>query len=122
MRVQNSEYPNFMNKEDPKFARFTNTLDNLLELLRASGFGSNASHTEGTSTEEENLLWSSGVMSIKTPKGLLRAAFYFRGKCFCLRGGQEHRDFSISQLECLQRPDRYVYHENSSKNKQGGIR
>ena len=40
------------------------------------------------------------------------------GKCFCLRGGQEHRDLCPSRL---QSPDRYMYKEKASKNRQGGI-
>ncbi len=43
------------------------------------------------------------------------------GKCFCLRGGQEHRVLALSQLQRLESPDRYVYKEKSSKNRQGGI-
>ena len=42
-------------------------------------------------------------------------------KCFCLRGGGEHRDLCISQLQRLRNPDRYVYSEKSSKNRQGGL-
>ena len=34
---------------------------------------------------------------------------------------QEHRDLGISQLQRLYNPDRYVYKENASKNRQGGI-
>ncbi len=122
MRTQNAAYPNFMNKQDPAFTRFTNTMDNLFKSLRAAGVGSCSNPTEGISNDEEKLLWSSGVLDTKTPKGLVRAAFYYCGKCFCLRGGQEHRELSLSQLERLQNPARYVYRENASKNKQGGIR
>ena len=32
-----------------------------------------------------------------------------------LRGGEEHRSLKLSQFECLQDPDCYVYHENCSK-------
>ena len=71
MRIHNSEYPNFLNKKDPAFTRFLNTLDNLFNSLRSDGIGAKSSHTEGLSIEEENLLWSSGVLDTTTPKGLL---------------------------------------------------
>ena len=60
-------------------------------------------------------------MNVTTPKGLLRAAFFVCGKCFCLRGGEEHRALGLSQLQRLKNPNRYVYVENSSKNRPGGL-
>ena len=47
--------------------------------------------------------------------------FFYMGKCFCLRGGQEYCDLCPSQLQRLQSPDRYMYKEKASKNRQGGI-
>ena len=40
---------------------------------------------------------------------------------FCLRGGQENRELKLSMLERLNKPDRYLYRENSSKNRKGGV-
>ena len=100
---------------------FTRTLDNLFKSLRSKVVGSTTSATESISAEEEDLLWSSAVLNTDTPNGLVRAAFFVVGKCFCLRGGQEHRQLRLSQLQRLHDPDWYVYHEHSSKNKQGGI-
>jgi hypothetical protein len=92
-------------------------LDNLIKSLRSKGIGSSSSPEYLMKRRR-----SSGVFSTTTHKGLLRAAFYYCGKCFFLRGGMEHRNLALSQLERLQEPDRYVYRENFSKNKQGGIR
>ena len=36
-------------------------------------------------------------------------------------GGQEHHDLQLSQLKRLYCPDRYVYYENTSKNRKGGL-
>ena len=55
------------------------------------------------------LLWSSDVLNIDSPKGLLRAVFFYCGKCFCLHGGQEHSELTLSQLECHHNPDCYIY-------------
>lgn len=38
-----------------------------------------------------------------------------------MRGGQEHRFLCISQLQRLTNPDRYIYVENGSKNRSGGL-
>ena len=92
-----------------------------MKSLRADGIGANSLHTEGISSDEDNQLWTSGVLNMNTPKGLLRAVYFYNGKCFCLRGGQEHCDLGISQLHRLYNPDRYIYRENASKNRQGGI-
>ena len=45
------------------------------------------------------------------------AAFFVVGKMICLRGGQEHRGLQLSQLKRYE--DRYVYYENTSKNRNG---
>ena len=121
LRTENPSYPNFLDKENPVFSTFRITVDNLFKVLRSSGVGATSSHTEGISNEEEETLWNSGVFNTNTPLGLLRAVFYYNGKCFCLRGGQEHRELGISQLTRHQKPDRYVYNENSSKNRKGGL-
>ena len=87
---ENSEYPNFLDKNDATFATFQTALDNVFKNLRVGGVGSKARHTESISIEDENRLWDSGAINTRTPLGLLRAVFYYNGKCFCLRGGQEH--------------------------------
>ena len=121
MRSENPIYLNFLNGSLPEFSTFTTTLDNLMKDLRASGVGATSNHTEGISREEEELLWSTGVLNNCTPMGLLRAVFFYNGKVFCLRGGQEHRCLKLSQLERLHNPERYLYRENSSKNRKGGL-
>ena len=120
MKSLNPSYPNFLEKS-PEFVEFHRTLDNLFRKLRTDGIGSESKHTPSISIQEENMLWSSGVVNTSTPKGLLRAMFYYNGKSFVLRGGQEHRDLKISQFTRLTHPNRYVYTENSSKNRAGGL-
>ena len=101
MRAENPEYPNVIDKTDPAFTSFCTTLDNLYKCLRGSGVGTNSKHAEEISNDEEKLLWDTGVLNSDTPKGLLRAVFFYNGKCFCLRGGQEHRNLGILQLKRL---------------------
>ena len=60
-------------------------------------------------------------MSTENPKSLLRAVFYLNGKNFCLRGGEEHHGLKIRQLKKEREPLCYVYTENASKNRTGGL-
>ena len=120
MSMENPKYPNFLDREDSSFTSFLLTLDNLFKSLQSDGVGAESAQTKNISNEEESLLWSSGVINVETPKGLLQAVFYFNGKCFCLRGGQEHRDLGVSQLQRLYKPERYLYSEIASKNRPGG--
>jgi len=66
------------------------------------------------------MLWDAGVLNTHTPLGLQNAVFYAIGKTFCLRGGQEHRTLKLSQLQ--RDSDKYVYHENVSKNRNGSFK
>ena len=59
---------------------------------------------------------------------MLRAVFFYNGKNFCLRGGQEHRNLKFSQITRDVVPVNgqprvsYVYKENGSKNRSGGLK
>lgn len=102
MRSANSESPNFLDKKDPRFKLLHNTLDTLFHNLHSEGIGRQTKHAEVISLEEEEKLWKSQVMNLERPRGLLNAAFYIAGKMFCLRGGQEHRELRLTQLERLE--------------------
>jgi len=58
--------------------------------LCKEGVGADSKQTATITVEEENLLWSKGVLDSRTPKGLLNAVFFYNGKNFTLRGGQAH--------------------------------
>ncbi len=70
------------------------------------------------SKEEEQQLWSTGALGVQDPVSLQRAVFFSNGKNFCLRGGNEHREFKLSQLK--KEVGGYRYTENASKNRAGG--
>ena len=121
MRCRNVSCPNFLDTGNPKFASFHNALDNVFRQLRSKGVGAEARQTEALSKEDEEALWKSGVLGYSSPKHLLRTVFFLNGKNFCLRGGAEQRDLKISQLKRLTDPPMYVYTENHSKNRAGGL-
>ena len=39
------------------------------------------------------------MINSDSPTGLLRAVFFYNGKNFCLRGGIEHCNLKISQIQ-----------------------
>ena len=121
MRTINPLCPNFLDTSNLSFSSFHTALDNIFRDLRLKGVGSGSKVTEAFTKDEEDLLWSSGALSTETPKGLLRAVFFLNGKNFCLREGEEHRQLKISQLQKVADPPRYIYTENASKNRGGGL-
>ena len=122
MRQLNCMCLNFLDKGDKRFKPLHNTLDAHFHKLHSDGIGIKVKHAEVITGEEEMKLWSSGEMALDTPVALQNAVFYTVGKFFCLRGGQEHRSLRISQFIRLEEPDRYVYHENTSKNRNGSFK
>ena len=62
---------------------------------------------------------SSEFLGTSTPLALLRSVFYYNGKVFCFRGGDEHRQLKFSQLKRVSKG--YIYTENGSKNRSGGV-
>ena len=58
-------------------------------------------------------------MGTRSPASLLRAVFFYNGKDFCLRGGEEHGSLKLSQFTRTE--NGYAYTENASKNCQSGV-
>lgn len=121
MKSLNASCPNIMDVKNSEFSPLHTALDNVFRDLRSDGIGSSSKAAEVFTREEENELWSKGILGVNTPKALLRAVFFLNGKNFCLRGGEEHRSLKISQLKREFNPNRYVYTENLSKNRSGGL-
>ena len=83
------------------------------------GVGAVVNHVAVVTPEEENKLWESKVIGVHTPLALVRAVFFYVGKVFCIRGGQEQRHLKRSQFKRSYNPDCYTYVENGSKNHTG---
>ena len=121
MRSVDPDCPNFLDTKDSRFKGMHNVIDAYFRSLRQDGIGAEVKHTSLVSKQEENALWEQGVLGLDSPLSLLRAVFFYNGKNFCLRGGKEHRELKLSQLVREKEPDRYVYIENGSKNRSGGL-
>ena len=96
-------------------------MDALFHQLHSDGIGVQTKHSEILKEDEEKM-WSAGVMGLTTPRSLQNAAFFVVGKMFSLQGGVEHRKLKLSQLKRNHDPDHYVYHENVSKTNSGSFR
>ena len=112
---------NIFDHDNSDFKLLYNTCDSYFRELREEGIGS---HSKPVTREDEERMWSSGVISVSMPKGLLIAVFFLNGKNFALRGGNEHRSLKLSQISQNISPEgkvRYTYTENCSKNHAGGF-
>ena len=92
-------HPTFLPKMILHFTRCIRQWTLSIKKLWSSGVGAQKQPTETFSKEEENTLWESGVLGTDNPKSLLRAVFFGNGKNFRLRGGSEHRDLRLSQIQ-----------------------
>ena len=119
MRDVNPDSANFLDKRDARFSMLHKSLDSLFRELRTKIIGAIVQHAQPFTKEEEQLLWERRVLGTSTPKSLLNAVFYLNGKNFCLRGGEEHRRLTISQIVRQQDPNCYIYTETGSKNRKG---
>ena len=111
--------PNFMNRKDTSFRELTGAIQVRFRELREQGIGAVVKHAAIVSESEEDALWKSGVVGTDDPLALQRAVFYYVGKVFCLRGGQEQRNLKPSQFVRSSDPDRYTYVEQGSKIRSG---
>ena len=66
-------------------------------------------------------MWEKKILDVESPKGLLRAVFFYVGKVRCLRVGDEQCKLKTSQFTCSSNQDIYKYVENRSKNRSGGL-
>ena len=111
--------PNFMNKKDGTFKDLYGALQVRYRELRQAGIGADVKHSPIVTKEEEDTLWTTGVLGDEDPVALQRAVFFYVGKVFCIRGGEEQRSLKQSQFARSHDPDCYTYIENGSKNKSG---
>ena len=84
---------------NPHFKQVHMVLDRLFHELHSKGIGAVRRQSEIITATEESLLWEKGEMGTHSPSALLNSVFFYNGLNFVLRGGDEHRDLKISQLQ-----------------------
>ena len=111
--------PNFMNRKDPQFRELTGAIQVKFRELREQGVGAVVKHASVVTPAEESIFWERQVIGDHSPVALQRAVFFYVGKVFCLRGGEEQRSLKPSQFVRTTNPDCFTYVENGSKNHSG---
>ena len=113
--------------EDSVFKPVKNFCDSIFKRLQAKDIGTETKATPVIIEAKEDKLWHAGVVSLDNPPGLLRPTFFYNGMNFCLRGGMEHHNLKLSQIQKeTSMVDRntintYVYQEFGFKYNQAGF-
>ena len=81
--------PNFMDRKNPHFRDLTGALQVKCRELREKGVGALVKHAAVITPDEEERFWETKVLGVHSPVALQRAVFFYVGKVFCLRGGEE---------------------------------
>ena len=119
----------FSDPENGQFRELHNVLERRYKALHEQGISATVGKARVITQDEENQLWTSGVLGPHNPSSLLNAMFYYNGLFFVLRGGQEHRNLKLSQIVVKSVPnpeklsemiDVVEYTEHGSKNRPGG--
>ena len=115
--------PSLVNKKEREinYPRLHNAMDGHFKQLRCMGVGVQHTRAQVITLEDENKLWSMGILGTHSPKSLLNTVFFYNGKNFMLRGVEEHFSLRFGQLVRRSAPVRYTYFEHGSKNHQGGV-
>ena len=122
MLGENHLLPKFMDRHNAVFRPIHNACDSVYHSLHTSGVRTSVRHTSIISEEEESKLWECGILGTDNPKSLQRAVFYYVGKRFCIRGGEEQRRLGPSQFIRSSNPDCITYFECGSKNNSGTLK
>ena len=97
IRTEKKNNLNIIN--DSTFLPLKNLLDSLYRRLHSEGVGCSVKKTEALTDNDEDSLWTAGILDPHTAEGLLNCVFFLNGKNFCLRGGLEHWNLSPTQLQ-----------------------
>lgn len=108
-RIDDPTAPNFLSSSNPQFRPLHESLEATFRRLKETEVPSEAKNPQPLTSEEEELLWTSGSLSCSTPKGLLRAVYFLNVKHLGLVGGNKHRLLKLSQFKRLNNPPRYTF-------------
>ena len=109
------------------FCDFRASLDAEMKQLQAMGIGNKNKQAEILTVENEEILWSKGLLGDHMPQSLLDTIVYCNGLFFALRSGREHRQLRCSScqievVECSGERPYLKYTEDISKNHHGGLK
>ena len=105
---------------------FQDSLDAEMKRLTAKGLGCEIKQAEPITKDEEQLMWTKGVLCDTDPKTLQNTLFFLIGKFFALRSGEEHRSLTFDQIRVLKGSDKehskLLYTSFGEKNYAGGLK
>ena len=87
--------------QDSQYKAFQDSLDARMKNLTRSGLGITVKQAKPILEDEEEILWSKGLLGDSDPKILVNTLVFLFGKYFALRSGEEHRSLSFAQLEVV---------------------
>ena len=113
---------------DDKFCFLRDALDAMMKESASDGLGLTKKQDEVITLDEEEQLWSKGVLGDSNPQQLLDTIVYLFGIHFALRGGSEHRRLRSENSQIVKGKDKRTgleyleYREDISKTNAGGLK
>ena len=77
--------PNLVDKKEREinYPRLHNTIDGQFKQLRCMGVGVQHTRAQVITLEDDNKLWSMGILGTHSPKSLPNTVFFYNGKNLC---------------------------------------
>ena len=100
----------------------------MMKESASDGLGLTKKQGEIITLDEEEQLWSKGVLGDSSPQQLLDTLIYLFGIHFALRGGSEHRRLRLENSQIVKGKDKRTgleyleYREDISKTNAGGLK
>jgi len=111
--------------KDREFVNSRKVLEGKASFLREQGYGKRTRASKALTTEDEELLWSKGLLGSQSPKSLIATMWFLLTQHFGLRGRPEHHDMYVEDFSFSKDDngvDYITYEENPTKTRQGGLR
>lgn len=111
--------------KDREFVNSRKVLEGKARFLREQGYGKRPRASKALTTEDEELLWSKGLLGSQSPKSLITTMWFLLTQHSGLRGCQEHHDMYVEDFSFTKDDNgvEYItYEENPTKTRQGGLR
>ena len=83
---------------NPRYKLFQDSIDSRMKALTRTGLGVNVKQAKPISGDEEEILWSKGLLGEDDPRTLVNTLVYLFGKYFSLRSGEEHRELRLFSI------------------------
>ncbi|KAK3737414.1 hypothetical protein QZH41_000672 [Actinostola sp. cb2023] len=111
--------------KDREFQKCRDVLEGKARALRQQGYGKRPNASKPLNAEDEEQLWSSGVMGSHSPNALISTLWFILSLHFGLRGCQEHHSMFVEDFTIDKDDNGNEYltnEENPTKTRQGGLR